>query len=156
MVILNSYVAPDYNFEWNRLVPKKVSFVAWRALLGRLPTFDALVRRNIALASNMCPFCGEVEETVEHVFISCGLAQSMWSVLAQWCKVPSFFCLAFVTCWETINTRRLRRINPQCFMRCVWLRRSVCGKKEMLWFIEGPDSDIKLGGGDKSVGISLD
>ncbi|XP_076949711.1 uncharacterized protein LOC143622462 [Bidens hawaiensis] len=86
MVILNSYVAPDYNFEWNRLVPKKVSFVAWRALLGRLPTFDALVRRNIAVASNMCPFCGEVEETVEHVFISCGLAQSMWSVLAQWCK----------------------------------------------------------------------
>ncbi|XP_076891023.1 uncharacterized protein LOC143542280 [Bidens hawaiensis] len=82
MVVLKSYVTPDYNFEWNRLVPKKVSFVAWRALLGRLPTFDALVRRNIPVASNMCPFCGEVEETVEHVFISCGLAQSMWSVLA--------------------------------------------------------------------------
>ncbi|XP_076883847.1 uncharacterized protein LOC143532785 [Bidens hawaiensis] len=97
-LVRNNLVAPEFKFEWNRLVPKMVTFVAWRAMMGRLPTFDALGKRNIPVASNECPFCSEVEEMVEHVLVSCGLTQSMWSVLAQWCKMPSIFILAFVTC----------------------------------------------------------
>ncbi|XP_076957792.1 uncharacterized protein LOC143633360 [Bidens hawaiensis] len=96
---VNTYDAPDFVLDWSRLVPKKVSFVAWSAALARLPTFDALEKRNIPVVSNLCPFCGEIEESVEHIFISCGVAQSVWCVLAQWCKVPnlSLFCFLGLT-----------------------------------------------------------
>ncbi|XP_076924741.1 uncharacterized protein LOC143587302 [Bidens hawaiensis] len=93
--LANSYVAPNYVFEWNKLVPKKVSFVAWRAVLDRLPTFDTLAKRNISVRSLLCPICGELEESVEYVFVSCGLAQCMWSLVSQWCKTPVFFLFSF-------------------------------------------------------------
>ncbi|XP_076917919.1 protein FAR1-RELATED SEQUENCE 5-like [Bidens hawaiensis] len=87
-LVKNSYSQPEYVFDWNNLIPKKVGFVAWRAVLGRLPTFDALAKRNIPVRSTLCPICGEAEETVEHVFVSCGMAQTMWTLVAQWCKMP--------------------------------------------------------------------
>ncbi|XP_076931459.1 uncharacterized protein LOC143596613 [Bidens hawaiensis] len=67
--------ALDYSFAWNNWVPRKVNVVAWRAELERLPTFVSLAARNLAVTSNFCPFCGEVEETAEHLFVSCRLAQ---------------------------------------------------------------------------------
>ncbi|XP_076939627.1 uncharacterized protein LOC143608493 [Bidens hawaiensis] len=81
LVFVNTYTAPTFVFEWNCLVPKKV-VLWWRSALARLPTFDALVKRNILVNSKMCPFCGDIEESVEHIFISCGLAQSLWSVIS--------------------------------------------------------------------------
>ncbi|XP_076953170.1 uncharacterized protein LOC143627172 [Bidens hawaiensis] len=90
-IVENSFAIPEFVFVWNNLVPKKVGFVAWRAVLGRLPTFDALAKRNIPVSSVLCPICGEVDESVEHVFVSCGLAQTVWSLIAQWCNMPDFF-----------------------------------------------------------------
>ncbi|XP_076923536.1 uncharacterized protein LOC143585686 [Bidens hawaiensis] len=51
----NAYSEPEFVFEWKRLVLRKVSFVAWRVALGRLPTRDALIKRNIPVSSIFCP-----------------------------------------------------------------------------------------------------
>ncbi|XP_076949470.1 uncharacterized protein LOC143622116 [Bidens hawaiensis] len=91
----NAYSEPGFVFEWNRLVPRKVSFVAWWAALGRLSTRDTLIKRNIPVSSIVCPICSDLEESVEHIFISCGFAQSLWSVISLWCKVPTFLLFSF-------------------------------------------------------------
>ncbi|XP_076888244.1 uncharacterized protein LOC143538612 [Bidens hawaiensis] len=82
-------------FDWNTFVPKKAGFVSWRAALGRLPTRSTLESRGILIDSSLCPVCEEVEETVDHILVSCGLAQSLWCLIAQWCKVPPPFLFSF-------------------------------------------------------------
>ncbi|XP_076957252.1 uncharacterized protein LOC143632679 [Bidens hawaiensis] len=100
--------------------------------MGRLLTFDALGKRNIPVASNECSFCGEVEETVEHVLVSCGLAQSMWSVLAQWCKMPSIFLFSFHDVLELHKFSMFEKekailLHAVCLIAvwCLWKRRNA-------------------------------
>ncbi|KAJ0638467.1 putative RNA-directed DNA polymerase [Helianthus annuus] len=82
---------PHYSFVWNKWVPKKVGFVAWRAEKERLPTRMALAQRNIQVNSDRCAICGDYAETSEHLFVSCHLAQTVWALITQWCKIPVFF-----------------------------------------------------------------
>ncbi|XP_022007783.1 uncharacterized protein LOC110907058 [Helianthus annuus] len=86
---------PDYIFLWNNSVPKKVGVVSWRAVLERLPKRAALAARNIDVGDTRCPFCGEYEETSEHLFASCQFSQMVWSVITQWCKVPPLIAFSF-------------------------------------------------------------
>ncbi|KAI3795587.1 hypothetical protein L1987_38243 [Smallanthus sonchifolius] len=86
-----SLSSPKYVFYWNNWVPTKVGVVVWRAELDRLPTKGALIRRNIKVQSPWCVLCGEVEETSEHVLISCAFTQDVWQVVFQWCKILPFF-----------------------------------------------------------------
>ncbi|XP_021980533.1 uncharacterized protein LOC110876677 [Helianthus annuus] len=79
---------PDSVFLWNNWVPKKVSIVAWRADLNRLPTKAALLLRNIQVQDQMCVLCGEHEESSEHLFVSCHFAQTVWLNIAGWCMIP--------------------------------------------------------------------
>ncbi|MFS7968866.1 putative reverse transcriptase zinc-binding domain-containing protein [Helianthus anomalus] len=79
-------VRPGYVVKWNGWTPKKVGMVAWRAHNERLPTRVALSRRGVAVQSLECPICGEYNETSEHLLVSCGFAQTVWSVVYQWCK----------------------------------------------------------------------
>ncbi|XP_022019947.1 uncharacterized protein LOC110920009 [Helianthus annuus] len=57
----------------------------------RLPTTCALISRNINVSSCLCPMCGELPESAEHLFVSCGLAQSVWQWVSLWCKIPPIF-----------------------------------------------------------------
>lgn len=41
------------------------------------PTVTALFRRNV-IASSLCLFCGECEETVEHLFFECHTSNFIW------------------------------------------------------------------------------
>ncbi|KAI3815120.1 hypothetical protein L1987_14776 [Smallanthus sonchifolius] len=82
---------PNYKFKWNPWVPKKVSIVAWRAEKDRLPTVDALIRRNIPVQDTWCGFCGDHMDTMEHVILACDFAQDVWQVISMWCKAMPFF-----------------------------------------------------------------
>ncbi|XP_076949835.1 uncharacterized protein LOC143622630 [Bidens hawaiensis] len=78
-----------------QLGAKKVNVAAWHAELERLPNFVSLAARNLAVSLIFCPFCGEAEETTEHLFVSCRLAQALWQVITQWCKLFVFFAFMF-------------------------------------------------------------
>ncbi|XP_022027924.1 uncharacterized protein LOC110929112 isoform X1 [Helianthus annuus] len=80
---------PNRVFVWNNWVPKKVGIVAWRADMERLPTRSALAVRNINVPDSTCAFCGEYEESSNHIFLSCHFAQTIWQNVALWCKIPS-------------------------------------------------------------------
>ncbi|KAJ0570205.1 putative RNA-directed DNA polymerase [Helianthus annuus] len=85
-----SFTDLDTCCTWNKWSPIKVNFFTWRLALDRLPTLENLARRNIQVGSLMCKFCGEMQETSEHLFISCGLSQSVWEFVRTWCQLHRF------------------------------------------------------------------
>ncbi|KAJ0557072.1 putative reverse transcriptase zinc-binding domain-containing protein [Helianthus annuus] len=62
--------------------------MAWRCNLDRLATRVNL-RREVDITSIMCPFCEEYEETVDHLFSACLVANRAWLGFSVWCN-PSY------------------------------------------------------------------
>ncbi|KAJ0427646.1 putative RNA-directed DNA polymerase [Helianthus annuus] len=91
----HGHVMPNYVIKWNNWVPKKIGIVAWRAEGERLPTRKALARRGIPVSTTVCALCGELEETCEHLFVTCQFAQIIWHVIGQWCKYPALYAFCF-------------------------------------------------------------
>ncbi|MCI09288.1 kinesin-like protein, partial [Trifolium medium] len=75
---------------WHKHVPLKVSVVAWRLFRNRLPTKDNLMRRHIITQdSQFCVTgCGGVE-TAHHLFLSCPVFASLWSLISAWVGISS-------------------------------------------------------------------
>ncbi|KAM0005010.1 putative reverse transcriptase zinc-binding domain-containing protein [Helianthus debilis subsp. tardiflorus] len=94
---------PDQVFVWNNWTPKKVAMVGWRALVDRLPTKVAISARGIQLQSTCCVFCSDFPETCEHIFASCQFAQTVWSIIIQWCKIPTAFIFSLKDLLEYRN-----------------------------------------------------
>ncbi|KAJ0495937.1 putative reverse transcriptase zinc-binding domain-containing protein [Helianthus annuus] len=78
-------------FVWNNWLPLKVNFLAWRLSLERLPTLAALARRNAWSGQTECRVCNQLEENVDHLFIGCELAQTIWNFVSTWCKVSNIY-----------------------------------------------------------------
>ncbi|XP_076931545.1 uncharacterized protein LOC143596728 [Bidens hawaiensis] len=70
---------------------RRFVFFAWRVGLERVASLVELAKRNIVFGSVLCPLCGEVDETVEHIFASCGFAQHVWQTLAHWSNIPNCY-----------------------------------------------------------------
>ncbi|MCH89926.1 kinase-like protein, partial [Trifolium medium] len=58
---------------WDSWAASKVIVFSWQLLQDRVPTRQNLRRRRVMVrAIDSCVFCGAVEESVDHLFISCG------------------------------------------------------------------------------------
>ncbi|KAI3749677.1 hypothetical protein L2E82_20293 [Cichorium intybus] len=97
---------------WCREIPIKVLGFVWRAVLGRIPSADALSSRGVPVLSVSCGMCGEVE-TADHILISCRLASRVREWIYRWCGI-SFFSptsswslLDFVKNWGMCPKKRL-------------------------------------------------
>ena len=64
-------------------------------MLGRIPTAIALSHRNIHVVDISCPFCGEADETVDHLFSGCIIASVLWQHISSWCKIQNLFAFSF-------------------------------------------------------------
>ncbi|PWA51973.1 RNA-directed DNA polymerase, eukaryota, Reverse transcriptase zinc-binding domain protein [Artemisia annua] len=82
-------------FDWCKWIPIKCNIFGWRAEMGKIPTALALRHRNIPIIDVSCPFCDDVEETVDHLFTGCLVANALWQHVASWCKVPNWFAFSF-------------------------------------------------------------
>ncbi|KAD3642016.1 hypothetical protein E3N88_31240 [Mikania micrantha] len=80
-----------YNFHWSKLVPIKVNAFAWRAAMKRIPTKDALERRQVPVSNTSCPLCGDEEESADHLLIGFRVSSEVWSIISLWCKIPPIF-----------------------------------------------------------------
>lgn len=77
-----------------------IKIFVWLLFRGRLPVKDKLVRLNLLSAQlNICPFCGEFEKDICHLFIHCKrispiqyMMASFWdvSIMCLW-STPVFF-----------------------------------------------------------------
>ncbi|MFS7909276.1 putative reverse transcriptase zinc-binding domain-containing protein [Helianthus anomalus] len=62
--------------------------------MDRIPTRDALRKRNINIEDSLCPLCRSEDESTEHVFTSCFIASTVWNGISSWCKIPSIFAFS--------------------------------------------------------------
>ncbi|XP_022003080.1 uncharacterized protein LOC110900500 [Helianthus annuus] len=72
-------------------VPAKVNIHAWRMEMDKVPSAEALIRRNIGVHSTLCPTCNSEEETVDHMFDTCIIAANVWNGVRVWCKIPNIY-----------------------------------------------------------------
>ncbi|WJX36765.1 hypothetical protein P8452_24608 [Trifolium repens] len=82
--------APTTTLIWHKQVLVKASMLALRLLRNRLPTRDNLVRHHIITPDfHFCVTgCGGVE-TVHHLFLSCPVFSSLWSLIRSWVGISS-------------------------------------------------------------------
>ena len=62
---------------WHAGVPPKVRNFAWRALHNAVPVKENLKRKHVDV-DPICPRCGEKEESVDHLLLTCSEAQVVW------------------------------------------------------------------------------
>ncbi|XP_076930153.1 uncharacterized protein LOC143594820 [Bidens hawaiensis] len=90
-------------FNWCKWIPNKCNIFMWRLSLDRLPTQSALMRRNINVGDGLCAFCGETNETVDHLFSGCMVVCRVWNAITSWCKIPRFFVFSVLDVLQIIN-----------------------------------------------------
>ncbi|KAJ0492580.1 putative reverse transcriptase zinc-binding domain-containing protein [Helianthus annuus] len=81
-------------------VPTKCNIFIWRANLDRIPTRQALVRRNIMIDLEDCVLCGEAIESVDHIFTTCDISLRVWNRLSVWAKLPPILHFLLVALWS--------------------------------------------------------
>ncbi|PWA48326.1 RNA-directed DNA polymerase, eukaryota [Artemisia annua] len=149
------YVDMDFSnnsvYKWCKWIPKKCNIFGWRAEMGRIPTACALRHRNIQIVDASCVFCGDAEETVDHLFTGCILASRVWQHISSWCKVKNFFAFSFKDLLDVHNFVGLSGRAKYIFYGiiiigcwCIWRARNhqkFLGKKAKFVDIIG---DIKV------------
>jgi len=69
---------------WKNIAPPKVEFMVWLALLGKLNTRDMLERKKVTSPDmNLCSFCNNSPETLDHVLLSCPFPWAIWINIAE-------------------------------------------------------------------------
>ena len=74
---------------WSLKVAGSAQLCVWKAMLDKLPTRLNLVKRGIIIPTNLCPLCKKAEESVQHVFINCEVAQKVWDNCDRWIGISS-------------------------------------------------------------------
>lgn len=103
---------PRVNILWSKIVPIKVSCFIWRALLGRIPSAEALIRRGIHLNSSICSLCNSNVECYNHILLGCGFAKEVWNFILLWCGDPDISggsveeCLLSLAYWGRCPKKR--------------------------------------------------
>ncbi|CAL0310617.1 unnamed protein product [Lupinus luteus] len=66
---------------WINCVPSNICCFVWKLIRRRLPTKDELFKRNIIVRMDdiFCMFFNNHAESIDHLFISCGFASSVWN-----------------------------------------------------------------------------
>ncbi|MFS7907616.1 putative reverse transcriptase zinc-binding domain-containing protein [Helianthus anomalus] len=138
----------EYIFLWNNSIPKKVGVVSWRAAMERLPTRAALAARNIDVRDTRSTFCGEYEETNEHLLASCQFSQTIWSVIVQWCKVPPLIAFSFKDVLDlhlTVNgSKRRKKVLNAITQVVVWSVWRVWRMRNEVIFNHASPSVVKV------------
>ncbi len=81
-----AYVPVDsiYRALWQAKVMPKALITAWRVILDRLPTTANLIRRGVPVVSPVCVMCNQLQETSQHLFLDCVVAQRVWYGCYRW------------------------------------------------------------------------
>jgi hypothetical protein len=62
---------------WRTKAPSRMVFFTWMAVLGKILTIDNLRKRNL-IVINRCCLCKANEESIDHLFLHCEIAYSLW------------------------------------------------------------------------------
>ena len=77
---------------WMGLAPPRVEAFCWLAMAGKISMTDSLRRGLVSEAiSDLGCFCGREMESIDHLFIRCDVATSIWSYFLKECGVSWCF-----------------------------------------------------------------
>ena len=112
---------------WHTKVPAKVRNFGWKALHQGLPMRAELAKRGCEI-DKMCPLCGEQEETVKHIMMSCPDTQTIWR-LSPLRLIPNADGEGSFTEWVAELLVKVKDERWWALFWCVawgvWLRRNV-------------------------------
>nr|GEW95698.1 RNA-directed DNA polymerase, eukaryota [Tanacetum cinerariifolium] len=108
--------------RWIKSIPIKINIFAWKLCLDRLPTRVNLAKRNVAVASLLCPLCDS--EDAAHLFFRCDMAKDVMFLVSRW--------------WDLKD----RRCCPVKVVKCS-VARSLSGDYRSL-FASLASSDVEL------------
>jgi len=77
-------VSEIFQLLWTLKIVPSAAVCAWRLLLDRLPTRLNLAKRGMQLTDLPCPLCQEYEESGQHLFTTCKVAQNVWDQCKRW------------------------------------------------------------------------
>ena len=63
---------------WNLEIKHKLKHFLWKCLHGVLPV-NEVIRRRIGKGEDRCRCCGEMTETLKHMFLFCSHAEFIWN-----------------------------------------------------------------------------
>ncbi|CAN1778682.1 Putative ribonuclease H protein At1g65750, partial [Linum perenne] len=67
---------------WEKAAPPKIQTFLWMNWHRRIATIDNLQRRGMVLV-NWCVLCTKEKESIDHIFIHCPLAVSIWNRISS-------------------------------------------------------------------------
>ena len=96
---------PTVQFTWKSKAPLRCKFFTWLAMQNRCWTSNRLASRGLE-HEEACPFCDQVEESMNHLMLRCVFAREVWTrvctawgkpqwtptaatSLAEWCVITS-------------------------------------------------------------------
>ncbi|KAM7465607.1 hypothetical protein LguiB_013169 [Lonicera macranthoides] len=100
---------------WKSFVPPRVSCLTWKLLQNKLPTQDNLQKRGMTMVSR-CEICKSNLDNVEHVFITCPFAHTLWQWLVDTFLITISVPQNLPDLWRFICTVRL---SPQ--LQNLWI-----------------------------------
>ncbi|KAJ0878597.1 putative RNA-directed DNA polymerase [Helianthus annuus] len=117
--------------DWSNWIPIKHNILAWRIVLNRIPTYDALLARSIVSQPGTCPLCGDEDESVSHLFISCRIADLVWHKVSRWCRIPTIYAFSTKDLFEVHKFSHMSRTDSKVLQGiiiiacwCIWLARN--------------------------------
>nr|GFA82360.1 RNA-directed DNA polymerase, eukaryota [Tanacetum cinerariifolium] len=84
--LLNDVFLPkaEVPTRWTKSIPIKINIFAWKLCLDRLLTRMNLAKRNVAVASLLCPLCDFGMEDAAHLFFRCDMAKDVMFLVSRW------------------------------------------------------------------------
>ena len=93
LISLEGLEGTDRNIDWKKvyMIPRKCTINShtrifqYKILNNILYLNDRLFKMNL-VESEMCSFCKGKKETVEHLFLNCRIAKTLWTNICNLCK----------------------------------------------------------------------
>ena len=72
-----------FKFIWKSCIPFRVKVFVWLVVHGKVNTCDQIQRQNshMVLSPSWCILCRKDDESIDHLFIHCEIANKLWNQL---------------------------------------------------------------------------
>lgn len=115
-----NYTVPSFEMKrlwqliWSIKVPPRIATFLWKVSRKILPT-RSFLRSRIDGLDTVCPWCSAHEETLDHLFRACPLANEVWTFIGSWWGWNHIFSRISSFClYSILNVQR------QKFIAKVW------------------------------------
>eukprot|EP00268_Persea_americana_P051206 TRINITY_DN5634_c0_g1_i2.p1 TRINITY_DN5634_c0_g1~~TRINITY_DN5634_c0_g1_i2.p1 ORF type:complete len:237 (-),score=29.60 TRINITY_DN5634_c0_g1_i2:1636-2346(-) len=109
---------------WKIKAPPRFLAFTWIALQGGTLAMDNLRHRNMVIV-NACPMCLKNAESVDHLFLNCGVVQGLWNDVYSWFDIrgvlPAHFSQLFEIWMLRVRSTGGRILWRTYFLATIWV-----------------------------------